>query len=265
MPQWTVDHKIKAAFFDADGTLLSFSTHKVPESALLALSGLKRAGIKCFLATGRAPYTVEEIPLDSLEAFILFNGQFILNRDRILYQETLDKDDLATIVKQVEDGLYNCMFMSDTRMFVSGHDPLVEAIEHKVGLYYPEDDIHEALSENIYQLNIFLEPGKTDVVRNACSHIKMTRWTSEFVDVFPKDGGKDRAVRKVLDMYGIAPEEAVAFGDGGNDLGMFGVCGTTVAMGNANDEVKEQADFVTDDVDHDGILNACVRLGLLAQ
>ena len=55
----------------------------------------------------------------------------------------------------------------------------------------------------------------------------------------------------------------MAFGDGGNDLTMFGVVGTAIAMGNGNEDVKEQADYVTDDVDRDGIYNACVRLGLL--
>ena len=54
----------------------------------------------------------------------------------------------------------------------------------------------------------------------------------------------------------------MAFGDGGNDLGMFGVVGTAVAMGNAASEVRAAADVVTDDVDHDGIFNACRRLNL---
>ena len=91
----------------------------------------------------------------------------------------------------------------------------------------------------------------------------MTRWSPDFVDVFPRAGGKARAVRRVLDMYGISPEEAIAFGDGGNDIGMLDAVGTSIALGNANPEVKEMASFVTDDVDHDGIYNACVRLGLI--
>jgi len=61
--------------------------------------------------------------------------------------------------------------------------------------------------------------------------------------------------------YGVDCGLAVV--DGGNDLSMFGVVGTSVAMGNGNDDVKEQADYVPDDVEHDGIYNACVRLGLL--
>lgn len=263
MSQWKVDHKIRAAFFDADGTMLSFKTHRMPESTQVALAELKKGGIKCFLATGRAPYQVDEIPIDSLEAFILFNGQFILNRERTIYQECMDRQDVRTVVEQVSAGLYECLFMEAGRCYVSGHNDRVRAIEAQSGQVFPEGDVEEALHNDIYQLNIYLAPGETDVVKNACHHIKMTRWTDTFVDVFPRGGGKDRAVRKVLDIYGISPDEAVAFGDGGNDLGMFGVCGTSVAMGNGNPEVKEQADFVTDDVDHDGIYNACVRLGIV--
>ena len=140
MSEWKIDQNIKAAFFDADGTMISFATHRVPESTLVALRELRQNGVRCFLCTGRAPYTVEEVPLDSLEAFILFNGQFILNRDGILYQETMDKADIATIVGQVQDGMYQCLFMTAERMFVSGHDDLVRSIEAKVGLTYEEDD-----------------------------------------------------------------------------------------------------------------------------
>ena len=238
MPLWNAGHKVKAAFFDADGTLLSFTSHRIPDSAQIALSELKRNGVKCFLATGRPPYQVDEIPIDNLEAFILFNGQFILSRDDILFREAMDHADIARVVEQVKAGLYECLFMEAGRCYISGHNDRVRRIEQSVGLEFPEGDIEEALH-------------------------KMTRWSPDFVDVFPRAGGKARAVRRVLDMYGISPEEAIAFGDGGNDIGMLDAVGTSIALGNANPEVKEMASFVTDDVDHDGIYNACVRLGLI--
>ncbi len=80
MPSWTRTEPVEAAFFDADGTLLSFATHQIPESTKQALHELKRAGVKCFLATGRPPYQVDMIDIEDMEAFILFNGQFVLNR-----------------------------------------------------------------------------------------------------------------------------------------------------------------------------------------
>ena len=263
MPLWNVERPTKAAFFDADGTLLSFKTHHIPDSAQIALNELKRRGVKCFLATGRPPYQVDEIPIESLEAFILFNGQFILNRDEVLYREAMDPGDIAAVVEQVNRGLYDCLFMEAGRCYVNRHSERVLRVERQVGLRFAEGDVNEALHNDIFQLNAYLATGETEVLTSACRNVKLTRWNPDFVDVFPRAGGKARAVRRVLDMYGISPEEAVAFGDGGNDIGMLDAVGTSVALGNANPEVKEMASFVTDDVDHDGIYNACVRLGLI--
>lgn len=263
MPIWETPAPVKAMFFDADGTLLSFKTHRVPETATMALTELRRKGIKCFLATGRPPYQLDEVSIDNLEAFITFNGQLCFSRDEVYADECMDPADIATVVDQVHQGLYNALFMEKGRCYVSGHDDYVRAVEDIAGLSLPEGDIDQALHNDIYQLNIYATPGNTEVVTSACKNVKLTRWNENFVDVFPRLGGKHVAVRKTLDHYGICPEEAVAFGDGGNDLTMFGVVGTAVAMGNGNEDVKEQADYVTDSVDRNGIYNACVRLGLL--
>ncbi|XJR89701.1 HAD hydrolase family protein [Elizabethkingia anophelis] len=56
--------------------------------------------------------------------------------------------------------------------------------------------------------------------------------------------------------YGIDVSQTMAFGDGGNDITMLKYVALGVAMGNANPEVKEIADYVTDDIDNDGILKA---------
>ena len=56
--------------------------------------------------------------------------------------------------------------------------------------------------------------------------------------------------------FGIGIEETMAFGDGGNDVAMLRRAGIGVAMGNANDAVKSQADYVTTSVDEDGVLRA---------
>ena len=65
-----------------------------------------------------------------------------------------------------------------------------------------------------------------------------------------------------MDYFGADYSDVVVFGDAANDLSMFVDGWTKVAMGNAIDELKAKADFVTTDVDKDGIYNACVQLGL---
>lgn len=255
--------QIKAAFFDVDGTLMSFTTHDVPASARRALHALHEAGIKCILATGRPPYQCGFVPAEDFEAFITFNGQLCYTRAATLFDNPLDKDDVAVAVDQVRRGLYQCTFFEKDRCYISGYDGHTAAIEKISGSKIPVEDVRRALDHDIYQLNAYLVPGSSHILTDATANMKCTRWSEHFVDVMPRHGGKAAAVRRMLGVYGLAPEEAIAFGDGGNDLGMFGAVGTTVAMGNANPEVKEEADYVTSDVDDDGIWEACVRLGLI--
>ena len=70
-------------------------------------------------------------------------------------------------------------------------------------------------------------------------------------------------IQHLLAHYGIAPDEAIAFGDGGNDIEMLRYVGTGVAMGNASDEVKAAADYVTTSVDDEGICHALKHFKLL--
>ena len=58
-------------------------------------------------------------------------------------------------------------------------------------------------------------------------------------------------------------EEIVAVGDGYNDLSMIQFAGLGVAMGNANDDVKETADYITTSVDEDGIQKALKHFGII--
>ena len=72
---------------------------------------------------------------------------------------------------------------------------------------------------------------------------------------------KARGLRQIH--YGITEQEIIAFGDAENDLEMLQYAGIGVAMGNANEELKMIADYVTTDVDDDGIWNACKHFELI--
>ena len=73
---------IKAAFFDIDGTLISFKTHTMPESTKRALAALRQNGVKVFIATGRAPNNIEFIKkMFDFDGFVCFNGQLCLETE----------------------------------------------------------------------------------------------------------------------------------------------------------------------------------------
>ena len=95
------------------------------------------------------------------------------------------------------------------------------------------------------------------------SGCKLTRWGSHGADIIAKNGGKAVGMQLFKDILGVSPKEMMAFGDAQNDMDMLAYAGIGVAMGNAEDEVKQVADFVTLSVDEDGILYALEKYGIL--
>ena len=74
-----------------------------------------------------------------------------------------------------------------------------------------------------------------------------------------KSAGNDMGLSAIIARHGIKPEETMAFGDGGNDISIIKKAGIGVAMGNANEQLKNAADYITDSVDEDGIYKALKR------
>lgn len=91
----------------------------------------------------------------------------------------------------------------------------------------------------------------------------MGRWHPAFVDVTARGNTKQNGIDQIIRHFGIRLEETMAFGDGGNDIGMLRHAGIGVAMGNAEDDVKAAAEYVTTSVDEHGIANALKRFGII--
>lgn len=83
------------------------------------------------------------------------------------------------------------------------------------------------------------------------------------VDIIPLSCGKGNAVRAVLAHYGFSKSEAIAFGDGRNDIEMLEAVGTGVAMGNALEEVKARAAVRCRSVEEDGVYHYCLENHLI--
>ncbi|MDY3677586.1 MAG: HAD hydrolase family protein, partial [Catenibacterium mitsuokai] len=93
-------------------------------------------------------------------------------------------------------------------------------------------------------------------IKELMPHCKETQWNPQAVDIIPATGGKQNGIHEVLKYYSIDQSETMSFGDGKNDIDMFDYTEISVAMGNAGDDVKKAADYVTDDIDEDGLYNA---------
>ena len=256
----------KAVFFDIDGTLLSHQTNTVPPSALNAIRQLRRRGILVFLATGRQKALLEQLPqLAELEydGAVTLNGGYCYDSDGLIFHNPICREDIAALLEHLERDPIPCGFITEEQSYINFYSDRVLAVHaaiHSPPL--PLGDLRRGLTEPIYQVLLYLT---VEEPMPACMpHTRTTRWFTGGVDIIPAEGGKALGIQKVLEHYGIAKADTMAFGDGDNDLDMFGAVGFSVAMGNAVPQAKEAADHITDDVDRDGVANALRHFGLIS-
>lgn len=260
---------IKAAFFDIDGTLLSFETHLMPESTKRALIALRKAGVLLFVATGRPSYQFPPCiahgfgGFSGFDGFVSMSGSVCFDDGGIFFDCPLDERDVATVVRQVDEGRYDAMAMQADRAYCNELSPEILRISRQANVEYEQGDIHDALSNRVYQFCAFLPPEREDEVSSALTGAFTTRWNDLFCDIVPSQSSKPRGVEATLAHHGLTRDQAIAFGDGGNDETMLEYCGIGVAMGNAKQGTKDAADYVTTSVDDDGIWNACKHFDLV--
>ena len=83
-----------------------------------------------------------------------------------------------------------------------------------------------------------------------------TRSQKYYLDVTHPQANKGVGVQRLAALMGVPMDEIAVIGDGGNDVAMFQQSGLSIAMGNASDEVKKHARFVTGSNDEDGFADA---------
>lgn len=112
-----------------------------------------------------------------------------------------------------------------------------------------------------------LGSGKEDYAKVMANttEAKITAWWDRAVDIIPASSGKGSGIAKMLAYYGLDKSEAIAFGDGNNDIEMLEAVGWGLAMDNASDELKAIADEVIGHVAEEGIYHYCLENGLLGE
>lgn len=261
---------IRAVFFDIDGTLLSHKTHSVPASTFRALEALREKGILTFLATGRHIPMLRQLPLDGLrfDGAVSLNGQYCRNDREVIYHCPIPRKDIADLLDCLKEHPHPCILIEEDQMYINFHNDLVEKVQAAIQADMPTlGDLDRGYTEPIYQALLYIS--EEDLAKlPPLPGIRFSRWRLGSpdlcgADLYPASGGKAIGIAKVLEYYGFDKSETMAFGDGENDVDMFGAVGLSVAMGNGCGEAKAAADYVTDDVDDDGIWNALRHFGMV--
>ncbi|MBR2927958.1 MAG: Cof-type HAD-IIB family hydrolase [Oscillospiraceae bacterium] len=255
---------IKAIFFDADGTLISHRQNAVPPSARAALGELQRRGIRCILATGRHITEVECLPVGDIpfDGYVTVNGQLCLDENKHpLSDSPIAAEAMPAIIRHFREKKVPLVLKEQDRIYVNCVTDRLRATQADISTAVP--DLGEYSGKPIYQAVYYIPQEEDGMLAELAPYCYMTRWHKNGIDLLDRQGGKVRGIREYLERRGILPEETMAFGDGDNDIEMLRFAGIGVAMGNASDAVKAQADYVTASVDKDGIALALQHFGLI--
>ena len=137
---------IKAVFFDIDGTLVSFHTHRVSEATRQAIRQLRTQGIKVFIATGRHLQVINNLGDLEFDGYVTLNGSCCyIGRDRVIYRRMIPEIALEHLIKyQEEKETFPCIFVREKDMFINYNNQHTREVFRM--LDFPEPvvkDIHE--------------------------------------------------------------------------------------------------------------------------
>ena len=255
---------IKVAFFDIDGTLLSHKTNRVPDSTKEAIKKLQAKGIECVIATGRDLIEMRKLPINdiSFDAYLTLNGNICLDKNEKMFAgNEIDPGEVEVLVSIFKAGKIPFVLIGENKRYLNYVDETV--IKTQLATNGTIPNIGEYNGEKIYQCLAFVDGDIRNKLETMLDNCKITSWNETGLDIIAKTGGKDAGIRKYLDYKGFKRSEAMAFGDGENDATMLGYVGTGVAMGNGNEQLKKIADYVTADIDDDGIMKALQHFELI--
>lgn len=247
---------IKAVFLDVDGTMTDIGTSAVPESAKRAIRLARQNGVLVFVATGRHTLDATEngvIKGIDFDGYVALNGQLCHTGDgEIYYKNPLDRGDVERTLSVAFAQNIPCLVVELNAITITAVTDRVREFHSLVNVAVPKLLPHPP-SGDVFSLGPYMSPDEESAITDNLKHSVSTRWHPLSFDIIPSDGGKHIGIQKTLERFGISREEAIAFGDGENDISMLEYCGTGVAMAQSSDRVKQAADYVAPEAKDDGI------------
>lgn len=265
---------IKLICIDMDGTLLK-DKKTVSEENLNSIKLAIKKGVKVVITTGRiydcAKMYSEKIGLDT--PIIASNGAFIGYKDKAIYNNPLKKEDILKFLEVTKK--HGLKAYLTANFGIISQEELAEDHVYKIlnKTLKDEEKVKLIVSDNIREE---IEKFDGEILKGVCADknnkvnlIKareeleslntnmeiVSSWNDNF-EVMRNGSTKGDAVRYLANYFGIDKEEVMCIGDSENDLSMIKYAGTGVAMGNASEDIKSVADYVTDTNVNDGVAKA---------
>ena len=261
MRQMTTAANKYALFFDIDGTLVSFQTHQIPTSTISALTEAKANGHMVFISTGRPPLIITNLgDIEHLiDGYVTINGALCFVGKEVICCKEIPKEAVQTVVLDAQEKNYGLIVVGEKDVAVLDPQGEVDRIfrgEIAVENLNQAKPLEQVLRQRILQLTPFFPEAYERGLMERIPSCTSGRWHPAFTDITAKGADKGEGIRALAAHMGLDLRYTMAFGDGGNDSSMIKAAGIGVAMGNALESLKQEADYITTSVDEDGVMNA---------
>lgn len=262
----TNDRGIRILFLDIDGTTYQNNIHDLPVSAWKALKELHENGFKLVIDTSRAKQEMIHLPkeyVDSMDAVIMMAGGQIEIGGKTIYHYLPDDHVKKGVAYMEAHGIVYRWVDDQGACFLNRNVP--EINEKFSRLYSMVPDYKPWEGEHLVHLLYYTDDAREiqdiDDIFATESHIHYGFGHEQISHGMNKATSMDL----VSAAFGLTIENSAAFGDGANDVIMIKAAKIGVAMGNACDAAKEAADYVTDNIEDDGLYNACKEFGWISK
>ncbi len=259
------DLDIEAIFFDVDGTLYSHTTGTVPESTRDALKQLHEKGTRLVICTGRSIEELGTLPVMDLpwDGYLTLNGNLCLDQKKSMFAgNPIDSGEVDILVRIFQASQIPFVLIGEENRYINYVDDIV--IDTQMSTKGTIPDIGQYKGEDIYQCLAFVKDPERMMLEDMLDECIITSWNKTGIDIISKSGGKAAGIEMFIDEYHLRRGQTMSFGDGQNDIDMIRFTRIGVAMGNGVEALKTAADYVTTDIDDDGIANALKHFGLIA-
>ena len=263
----------KAVFIDIDGTLIK-SDHSISPLTIATIARLREKGILVVLVSARPLHGItaiaQEVGLSDAPIASL-NGGYIVHGSDILFESSINASTAGKLYEQLTAYKVTLIWYQQQKWFAELSNQQVEKEQKITSVPIIIEPFRQTL--NGWQLAntgpnkilIIGDVAEISAIQNKLQPLyrnELNLYTSKpiYLEVMNLPASKTNAIKFLISTYGINREETIAIGDNFNDKEMIEFAGLGVAMGNAPDEVKAAADFVTDTNNNDGVRKALEKL-----
>lgn len=275
----------KIIFLDVDGTLVDYE-NRLPKSAVEAVRQARKNGHRVYISTGRSKAEVyQELWEIGLDGMIGGNGSYVEDNGNVVMHTLISKEQCKRVIDWLHERGLEFYLESNNGLFASENfeekgKPVIQeyskrkgkdhASEITVKSAFPDMIFGEELyRDDLNKISFILDSYKDYLdAKKAFPDLEAGTWggkgeTALFGDLGVKNINKANAIEHLLKYLNADISDTIAFGDARVDIPMLEYCAYGVAMGNGGAAIKEAADYITDDVENDGLWKAFKKLSLI--